>query len=650
MLKQNEKINYHMNKFKDKLKNFSNKFSHFLKNEVFSKEYFIFAFNLIFRKWALYCSLVVYLLMVIAFVFVGPLISAYQPSYFLTTPLTSLILILVIAIISSFIAIEIFRTPIDDGTELLTISKPLHRSQIFFMKCLITGIIGFSMSALGSFVSLSSLFLSFLNKDEFLFLIFGIFFGTFLTFWFFACFSVFCSLFGKKILVLLVSSGLAFLLVVTSLLSSLIIDKSNDSSSTSRMDAVSSISISNIDKKGEASLMQGFMYNGSELKAPTTPEEAYNADFNKSFFPKISLVNFATQLSSMLLLTHFPDDLLLTYKTYDVSSMPAKLKFDSVYDWSKYSGSSINITDDDINKIFEGTQTTDVSFPDLKFLYVPTYYTTLQKEGNLLSRLYYFYTDYINIKALSPTNSDLTTFDDSLWNEFKTAMNSSDSNNDQNNTESSSLGAIAKTAISFFNKIDIAASQVVENYFVNVLTSNLGIQSVMKILNNYIYSGMVKHLINGDINVNSLLTKIFTYIKNSSSSTFNWTDESNREDVMQLIYLRLLGVNISKGISNIQWLVNNSGSGNTNSITGDQIYESLTDIFGNKISFTTSSVEYTFNPFYFLFPSVIFEYKNFQVAKYVGLYNPYALFVCWAIFSTFITLISLTIYRKKDFK
>lgn len=43
-------------------------------------------------------------------------------------------LMFAVAVLTCYIAIEIFRTGIDDGTELLTVSKLISRKEIVFVK------------------------------------------------------------------------------------------------------------------------------------------------------------------------------------------------------------------------------------------------------------------------------------------------------------------------------------------------------------------------------------------------------------------------------------------------------------------------------------------------------------------------------------
>ena len=628
MILAREKIRNFVDETNMKSKIFLKKTFSFLKNEIFSKEYFIFLINLVGKKWSIYGCLVIYLIIILSFVIIGPIITEYQPSYFLTTPTTALILVLIIGIVASFIAVEIFRTPIDDGTELLTISKPLHRSQIFFVKCLIIGIVGTTMSFLGSIISIFCLLLNFFNISEFTPTFFGILIGTFLIFWFFAVISVLFSLYGKKILVLLVSTGIAFLTVIISILSALIIDKNNESSNNAKMNSISSFAfLDKINSDSKPSITQGFMYNGLESGSTITPEEAYKSDFNKSLYPKFALFDFASQLSSMLFFNSSAKDLFLTYYTDSAMNMARKIVFNPKIDWTSYNGVSLSLSMLNLNNLVykDGDSSNiDNELAKIKLLFAPTYSTSISSGQSDKVSSYLFFTNYSNQSVLSDFDSNFLDFENKIWNEFMNKNSTSHYLNNGNNLNKNQLQI-------FFDNINDAVSTVIKSYFINKLDSAFAKRETMEKLNDFIYTGMVKNLIKGDFNFEEIIQKVL-------NKETNWNDGKNKKDFMKLVFLRLLGINFSEGLKN------------TDKVTdANTAINALANVFGNKIEFKIDNVTtYSFTPSYQMVPSVAI--KSFQSAKYVSLYNPYLLFFSWALICAILTLISLIIYRRKDFK
>lgn len=69
---------------------------------------------------------------------VVPIGKYTQPIAFVTGPTVSLIMVLFSSILIGFIIVEIFRTPIDNGSKLILITKPICRVNIVFSKSLIS--------------------------------------------------------------------------------------------------------------------------------------------------------------------------------------------------------------------------------------------------------------------------------------------------------------------------------------------------------------------------------------------------------------------------------------------------------------------------------------------------------------------------------
>ncbi|MDE6429226.1 MAG: ABC transporter permease subunit [Malacoplasma sp.] len=369
-----------------KIKNTTKKFFHFIKHEVFSKEYFLFALNLTVRKISIYVCAIIYFVILLAYIIAAPLITNEQPTYFLTLPVTSLIMVLLLAIISSYISLEIFRTPIDDGTELLTISKPLHRSQIFFVKSLILLVFGLATATIASLLACFSFTISFADYEQTSYGIIGIFVCTIVCFAVFGGISIFLSMFCKKVVSLLITVGATFIFVFASLLCSLVIDKNGNNPNTAEVaykNDVARMSYTNIDEKGNPSVTQGMylvakdiydLFSQEILQTEyKTPQQIYNNYFSTLTFPKYAYGDFAGQLSSIFMLNFGNKDIFSSLTSQSLMSSSYKLKFSKVTDFN----TSTNNTNLNLGINFPPVNSNNLNI-NLKFLYVNKYNASIR--------------------------------------------------------------------------------------------------------------------------------------------------------------------------------------------------------------------------------------------------------------------------------
>ena len=105
--------------------------------------------------------MVLYWFCVSLFTIVLPIAKYTQPIAFATDPTVTLIMVLFSSILVGFITIEIFRTSIDNGSELILISKTICRVNIVFSKSLIS----FLYILFISLVSMGFASFVFTNKD-----------------------------------------------------------------------------------------------------------------------------------------------------------------------------------------------------------------------------------------------------------------------------------------------------------------------------------------------------------------------------------------------------------------------------------------------------------------------------------------------------
>ena len=75
--------------------------------------------------------------LILSYTFIVPFLSHNSAIKLFIYPIAPSFLFLSMVVVSCFIAIEIFRTPIEDGTELLVLSKPIDRREICIAKFLV---------------------------------------------------------------------------------------------------------------------------------------------------------------------------------------------------------------------------------------------------------------------------------------------------------------------------------------------------------------------------------------------------------------------------------------------------------------------------------------------------------------------------------
>lgn len=92
---------------------------------------------------------------------VVPTVKYTQPIAFVTDPTVLLIMVLFSSILVGFITVEIFRTPIDNESQLILITKAICRVNIVFSKSLIS----FLYILFISLVSMGFASFVFTNKD-----------------------------------------------------------------------------------------------------------------------------------------------------------------------------------------------------------------------------------------------------------------------------------------------------------------------------------------------------------------------------------------------------------------------------------------------------------------------------------------------------
>ena len=149
---------------------------------IFDIAFFKFSFSIVSKKISIYLSTLLYFLLVISCTTIVPAIAQIDPIQLFTMQTTAMFLMLCVAIVASFIAIEIFRTSIDDGTELLTVSKPISRKEIVFAKLVIFLIYIIIISIISTGLSGFMFLVGYGSKEDNLKILLGILVATLIIF------------------------------------------------------------------------------------------------------------------------------------------------------------------------------------------------------------------------------------------------------------------------------------------------------------------------------------------------------------------------------------------------------------------------------------------------------------------------------------
>lgn len=300
------------------------------KHSYIDAAFFRFAWKLLLKKTSLYVAVFAYFILVLTFSLVVPMLSGSNPITIISNPIMSMFLLFGMAVVSCFIAIEIFRTSIDDGTELLVVSKPLSRREIVFVKLtvfivsilvvsLLTGAIGAT-----SFISTNSYVNDNIN------IVIGFFVGSFVVGMIFGSLATIISVYAKKVIAMLLTIAIAFALMVYSLLSSFVID--NPVNVLDKNDEkIAPVSIVNFEKSGNElsknmTLTQGVVSADEDGRSP---QEVWESAKSKSSYKIAGMVDLGAQLGSIFSLTTPPKDSMQALSNLSAFNSPIDMTFSS---------------------------------------------------------------------------------------------------------------------------------------------------------------------------------------------------------------------------------------------------------------------------------------------------------------------------------
>ena len=183
--------------------------------------YFTFLASSLFRKWSFYFSILMYLLIETLLLFLLPVLTNDNIPEILFYNGLWMLLLFMGAITASIIAIQLFRAGIDDGSELLIISKPISRARIVWSKIILMVLVILMVSVIAMIIG----FISAATKASsglYQYIGAGMFLGTLVGYFFFSAVTVLSTLYLKKVGSVLISIGSAAVLMLYALIISLV--------------------------------------------------------------------------------------------------------------------------------------------------------------------------------------------------------------------------------------------------------------------------------------------------------------------------------------------------------------------------------------------------------------------------------------------
>lgn len=321
------------------------------KNSFFDKNYFIFLFKQVWRNPFTHIFSTLYFLLLLLYSLVLPLITKDSPITTFSVPLTSLFLVFLSAIVFTFISILIFRAPIDDGTEILIVTKPLSRFEILVVKVVVYILYVVIIGTFGSILTTIIYVHPFSYYEDNIKIIFGTFIGTLTCGLLFGGLTTIVATFFRKTVVMLISVSIVVFFMLYSLLSVFVI--SNPLKVLSKQGtSLLPISLIKYDEKSKSSgLVQGAMSTPN-----TSPQKLWDDAKKKTNYVQSSMFDFGSQLSSLFTLAVPPSDYMQAIKNISSFNKPIDFVFDNEYDLNNDIKSRFTISAYDKSKIPSGSE------------------------------------------------------------------------------------------------------------------------------------------------------------------------------------------------------------------------------------------------------------------------------------------------------
>lgn len=177
------------------------------------KSYLKFLFLSMFSKISTWVIAFIYVFSIISFVYIIPAVLHWSLSKTFAYVSLILLIIIIIAAASSFITATIFRTGIDDGTELLILSKEIGRANIILAKIIVLITFQFSLSFICGLLAVFSKYFAYGSSNPLPYVV-GIFLLYIIVGLFFSSITILFSLKLKKSSLTILSTAISVLLSI----------------------------------------------------------------------------------------------------------------------------------------------------------------------------------------------------------------------------------------------------------------------------------------------------------------------------------------------------------------------------------------------------------------------------------------------------
>lgn len=664
----------------------------------FDLRYFKYLFKDILRKWSIYVFAFIYFILIASYSIIVPIIAKTTAYEIYSYPISIIFLVFSVGLISIAISIEVFKSSIDDGSELLILSKTFTRQEISIVKISIFFTITLIIASCGSLISLFSL----LSKPgigiDYLLLSLGIFLGTIIVSLLFGGITTIFSMFISRTKSFISSIVFLLVLVLYSILS-MFITKSYINELDSQNIVLSKSSF--VDPKKEdknSNYVQGYWLNDVDRAKYDLPTNIESIDIIKdvinysSKYNIIHYTNICSQLARIFTFGQMTSDLYKLNDVVKVFNIPFSLELSSgkVED---FFNNPIKISlgiFNDYNQISDLELKNEIN----KFNTI-TYLLPQMTYGTYLEQLHHDGQNYVEINQIFERivstgdivfNEYSSSLWDTTWNKYKKhtedAINNSFQNyspysyflkkwiedqsqnitnpnqvkNILNNFQNLLKSIVYKLTFDFQNGINIfnLINVYKEVYEVDeknniVFDTNTRIGNIFNIdgntkLASYLKDKLIK--IYPNVKNSTKLSTILEEIKLNHKDIYNWILEQNKDWLEINIMLGLLGVSVDK------WLMLTTGAQIANHWNPNNIpfnFQTLLSTFNSK---NDSNINHT-KDLIIKQPLVLrsnLGFDSFTRVKIKSFYNQTAISIGWTVVAFCIFIVSMIIYSKKDFK
>lgn len=384
----------------------------------FDLNYFKYCFKHLFKSSSIIVFSIIFFVLIISYSLIVPSIAQTTAYELYSVPIAMLFIVFAIALISVCLTINLFKNQIEDGSELIVLSKCLLRREIINVKIAIYLLYSTGVLVIGALLSL----LSYINGNgyefSYLLVFVGIIICGLIISLLFGSITLFFCFFYQKIKALLCGVGIAFLMLFYSIATMLTSSNYINNLENGYLPLEQTISLNFEDNKDKniVNLYSIDTVNANKNEIDYTGVNAgdqINSEYLASLNNASTLMyylNFGSQFSQMLMLGQPIKDLGKVSDTLKVFNYPTKLKT-TMGDMDNLYNNPIKISLIDFDSItsnqnqpnFNYQQSTlNYVIPEYRFKsFLNTTYKVNGKPGNKeYDKKYYVYDiDEINVDS-----------------------------------------------------------------------------------------------------------------------------------------------------------------------------------------------------------------------------------------------------------